>query len=140
MKRAALVLLVVLWPYGCHEAAPLGPESDTPASQAVSGAQFAQQSQSLGSDGASVLNQGAKDVPDFWCEGQGFVTYDVTVVLQPNGGALLSCQWDGLPEIESTVVRRNFECYLYYFGQKITNRTRQTRTTNGQQSMTCVFD
>jgi len=136
--------LVAVSFYGCDETTSpenlSTPESVTPAVQAVSGPLFTQNGQPLASNGASVLNNGAKDVPDFWCRGQGFITHDVTVVLRPNGGSLLSCQWDGLPEIETTVVRRDFECFLSYQGLRITNRTRQTRTRSGQQSMTCVFD
>lgn len=95
-------------------------------------------------EGAIVLNKGEAGEPVAgFCSFNGFLTNDVTLVRNPEGGGLLSCHWEefGLPfAIEDALVFKNFNCSLNFGGFSTTTKSHFVVTPSDKANMHCTFD
>lgn len=87
--------------------------------------------------GAFVQNSGEGQININSCFFGGFTTTHGTVVRTPDGQALLSCQFEGLPPIPERVEQTGWFCTLA--GTRRTSTSRWVRLPNGQAQLSCHF-
>lgn len=89
--------------------------------------------------GAIVTNSG-EGQPGVFCNFGSFTTTHGTVVLSPDGHAILSCQFDGLPPISETQRLTGWRCAVNI--GEVSDATFDSdwvRTPSGQGQVTCRF-
>ena len=87
--------------------------------------------------GAVVLNRGEGQPGITRCSFDGFTTTTGTVVRTPHGGALLHCEFEGLPPIPERVEITGWFCSLLVGGTTV--QSRWVRFPDGRADLTCHF-